>query len=220
LYVHALNGDATWISNQEAATNFINDLLNYNSKSQNNEKFDGINLDIEPYILSSWEKDTNGNSLTLVQSPVNTEIATQYLQLLSSARGMISAKGEGMTFGVDTPFWFDSNGFELIYNGNNKLLSSHVQDITDFIVIMDYTDNYVNAISWATNEMNYGDVNSKNVVLAFETQELSNSGSTFYEEGNSALENMFQQVTNSFSSKLSFKGFAIHHYESYRSLKV
>lgn len=219
LYVHALNGDAAWINSRQTAVNYINALISYNVNARSDEKFDGVHLDIEPYTLPSWEKDPNGDSMTLAQSSANKNIAAQYLQLISSLKGTISESGERMTFGVDIPFWFDAGGFELIYSGNNKLLSSHIQDIVDFITIMDYTDNYSNAITWATNEINYGATISKYVVLAFETQDLGNSGSTFYEEGASALENALQHVANAFSAKPSFKGFAIHHYGSYRSLR-
>ncbi|MCX9011069.1 MAG: hypothetical protein OIN66_08100 [Candidatus Methanoperedens sp.] len=219
LYVHALNGDAAWITSRQAAANYINALVSYNVNAQSNEKFDGVHLDIEPYTLPSWEKDSNGDSMTLAQSSVNRNIATQYLQMLSGLKDTISESKERMTFGADIPFWFDGSGFELIYSGNNKLFSSHIQDTVDFVTIMDYTDNYSNAITWATNEINYGAAISKYVVLAFETQDVGNSGSSFYEEGASALENALQQVTNAFSAKPSFKGFAIHHYGSYRSLR-
>ncbi len=218
MYVHALNGDPTWTTDHQPAANYINTVISYNKNSQINEKFDGINLDVEPYALYSWEKDSYGNSLTLAESSVNTNLATQYLQLLSTVKSIISTSGETITFGVDIPFWFDGNGFELIYNGNSKLLSSHVQDITDFIAIMDYTDSYSNAIAWAAGEVNYGSAAGKYVVIAFETQKLNSPESTFYEEGATGLENAIQQVNNSFSLKLSFKGFAIHHYGSYKVL--
>ncbi len=218
LYVHALNGDPTWTTDHQPAASYIDTVISYNKNSQINEKFDGINLDVEPYVLASWEKDSYGNSLTLAESSVNTNLATQYLQLLSIVKNTISTSGETLTFGADIPFWFDANGFGLAYNGDSKLLSSHIQDITDFITIMDYTDNYNNAIAWAANEVNYGVAIGKYVVIAFETQKLDNSGSTFYYDGAAALEYTIVQVNNSFSTKPSFRGFAIHHYGSYRIL--
>jgi hypothetical protein len=213
LHVHALNGNATWTTNHQTPTNYVNGILNYNSDSQNNEKFEGIHLDVEPYGLNSWEK-----GLTLVQSPVNSNLATQYLQLLSSIRNIILASGETITFGVDIPFWFDDSGFELTYGGNTKLLSSQVQDLTDFVTIMDYTDDYNNAIAWAISEVYYGNTTGKYVVVAFETMKLDNCDSTFNEEGATALKNAIHQVSNAFSGNSSFKGFAIHHYGSYRIL--
>ncbi len=218
LYVHALNGDPTWTTDHQSATNYINTVISYNKNSQINEKFDGINLDVEPYVLASWEKDYYGNSLTLAESPTNTNLATQYLQLLSIVKNTISTSGETVTFGVDIPFWFDANGFGLAYNGDSKLLSSHIQSITDFITIMDYTDNYNNAIAWAADEVNYGVAIGKYVVIAFETQKLDNPESTFYHDGTAALESAIAQVNNSFSTEPSFRGFAIHHYGSYRIL--
>ncbi len=219
LYVHALNGRSAWTTDHQAAVNYIMTVLNYNKNSQPTEKFDGIYLDIEPYTLSSWEKDPDGNSFSLARSSVNKNLAIQYLQLLSSINNTISASGETLTFGEDIPFWLDSNGFELTYNGKTKLLSSHIQDQTDFITVMDYTDNYNNAITWAAYEINYGIAAGKYVVISFETQKLDNPESTFFEEGNVALENAFKQVSYSLSSKSSFKGFAIHDYNSYKALR-
>ncbi|KCZ73580.1 hypothetical protein ANME2D_00651 [Candidatus Methanoperedens nitroreducens] len=214
--VHALNGEPAWTTDHQTATNYVKAVINYNKNSRTNERFDGVCLDVESYVLKSWEKDSNGDSLPLAKSSVNSNLAAQYLKLLSGIKNTISSSGTAVTFGVDIPFWFDGNGFELTYNKSNRLLSSHVQDITDITTIMDYTDNYNNAIAWARYEIDYATRINKSAVIAFETQKLDNPGSTFYEEGAAALENAIKQVNSSFSSKQGFRGVAIHSYESYK----
>ena len=64
--VHLLDGDPIWALNaphRHPADRLLKAVLNYNSQSATEERIDGIQYDVEPYLLStnhpySWEKDT------------------------------------------------------------------------------------------------------------------------------------------------------------------
>jgi len=78
--------------------------------------------------------------------------------------------------------------------------------------------NYNEAINRASREINYGTTAEKGVVIAFETQPLGTDGLTFYEEGHPALDTAIKNVRDTFSSKSSFAGVAIHCYVPYKSM--
>jgi len=217
MFIHALLGQSEWTasSSHNEALAAVDTVLNYNDGST--KKFDGLHLDVEPHTYYLWENDGD-SSKNLEESSTNRDLAAQYLSLLVEIKKKI--EDANIIFGVDIAFWFDDDDFEIEYthNGDYKLLSSHVQDIADFITIMDYTDNKNNAYNFAKDEVSYASLVNKYVTVAFETQEMDASGTTFYEEGTDALEQAITYVSSQFSSSDSFGGFAIHYYGSYKEM--
>jgi|CXWL01.1.fsa_nt_gi hypothetical protein len=183
----------------------FNNVLRYNAGSASAERFDGVNIDIEPYLLDDW-------------SDKKTVRAIQYLELSAEFMRLKSKAGDTLTVGPAMPFWFDGID-DIAWRGQHKRLSDHVQDIYDYVAIMDYR-NFAQGsdgiISHATDELDYADGTGKKVMIGVETLQTENSKVTFYGMGYAAMNEQLRIAEAKFSSHPSFAGVSIHHFDSYR----
>ena len=183
----------------------FNNVLRYNAGSKSAERFDGVNVDIEPYLLDDW-------------SDKKTMRATQYLDLSAEFMRLKLKTGDTLTVGPAMPFWFDGID-DIAWNGQHKRLSDHVQDIYDYVAIMDYR-NFAQGsdgiISHATDELDYADRINKKVIIGAETLQTEPSKVTFYGMGYAAMNEQLMIAETEFSPHPSFAGFSIHHLGSYR----
>lgn len=195
-------------------------IINYNISSKDNEGFDGVNVDVEPYTLPDF-------------APATPSLQIQYLDMLDKMIQRRNVAESRLVFGPAIAKWFDTavHCQQITWGGQTKPLSEHVQDICDYISIMDYRDSAgvrgvfgAGIIPQAENEINYankiGKVNS--VVLGVETLDIANSGDpesiTFREEGRAYMEGQLKLVYDAFKDDPSFGGVAVHHYDSIRDL--
>ncbi|WP_157276578.1 cadherin-like beta sandwich domain-containing protein [Paenibacillus sp. Soil766] len=194
----------------------IEHIINYNLAAGANERFDGVNVDIEPYI--SAEFNSKKPSLQI-----------QYLEGIQKMKNRIQTAGINLPFGPAIPKWYDSsdNSKDITWKGSTKWLSQHVQDISDYIAIMDYRDTAdggAGIMAGAQGEIDYANsINKPNsVVIGVETKDIANSGDpetiTFQEEGRAVLEAELDKVYTAFNDDASFGGIAMHHYDDIRKL--
>ncbi|WP_238357743.1 Ig-like domain-containing protein [Cohnella zeiphila] len=194
----------------------IEQIINYNLAAATDEKFDGVNVDIEPYISPDFKDPSKF-------------LQTEYLDVLQKMIDRRDAAGINLPFGPAIPKWFDSSdqGADIAWNGSTKWLSEHIQDITDYISIMDYRDTAdggAGIIAGAQGEIAYAERIGKpnSVVIGVETSDIADSGDpetiTFQEEGRGQLETELDKVYAAFGASSAFGGIAVHHYDSYRTL--
>lgn len=192
---------------RKAAVRMFENVIRYNANSQPAERFDGVNLDIEPYLLDDWDE-----KLTLR--------ATQYLELAAEFMRLKRNAGSTLVVGPAMPFWFD--GIEQVdWRGQRKRLSDHVQDAYDYVAIMDYR-NFARGrdsiVAHAKDELEYADRTGKTVVIGVETIQTEPRKVTFYGMGIAAMEEQLAIAETEFASHPSFAGFAVHHLRTYRSM--
>jgi len=191
-------------------------VLTYNLAVAPEERFDGINVDVEPYLLPQWKETA-------------TQLPQQYLDLLQTLVQRRDDSGQPVLVGPAIPRWFDSSTCcaSITWHGSTKPLSDHVQDLTDYIAIMDYrdtADGSAGIIAQAEHELAYANALGKplSVVLGVETKDLTGTGDpetvTFWEEGRTHLELELDKVYAAFGQDPAFAGIALHHYESLRAL--
>lgn len=187
-------------------------VLDYNLAVPVEARFDGINVDIEPYILTEWKAP--GNTLPL-----------RWLETLETLMDRRDASGTDILVGPAIPRWLDTSDCctTVSWNGETKPLSEHIQDMTDYISIMDYRDTAdggAGIIAQAQNEINYANTIGKpdSVIIGVETKDLSGGGDpetvTFFEEGRTHLEAELDKVYAAFEGEGSFGGIAMHHFDS------
>lgn len=189
-----------------AAVNMFQNVLRYNASGSPRERFDGINIDIEPYLLDEWS--TN-----------RLKLAVRYLDLSAEFMRLKRKSDDALAVGPAMPFWFD--GIEVTWNGKHKRLSDHVQDIYDYVAIMDYrnfAEGSDGIIDHAEDELTYADRLGKKVVIGLETLKTEPRKITFYGMGQTAMEEQMGIVQKEFGRHPSFAGFAIHHWSSYRAM--
>ncbi|GGD83719.1 hypothetical protein GCM10010911_47380 [Paenibacillus nasutitermitis] len=201
---------------REPALREFEKVLNYNLSSDPKERFDGVNVDVEPYIAADFKTDT-------------PSVQIQYLDYLETILERRDASGLDLPVGPAIPRWYDTsdNTKAIPWKGVTKPLSQHIQDIADYIAIMDYRDQAegsVGIIDQARDELEYANAIEKNnsVVIGVETKDIADGGDpemiSFQEEGRTFMEAELDKVYAAFEENPAFAGIALHHYEDLQKL--
>jgi hypothetical protein len=189
--LRALGGETEWVTDHAAA-------LAWQRTVVRTGLFDGIHLDVEPYLTDGWTTDLQATE-------------TAYLKLLDRMRSASTLQLE-----VDVPFWFGQ------YTVGRRNLADEVLRRVNGVTVMSYRDtatgpNSMLAISqdWLTR----GRAAGKRVRLAAETGELADClHCTFHEEGAAALRLELAKVDSATRQTAAFGGIAVHHYGAWRAL--
>ncbi len=187
------------------ATAMLARVLDYNASAAPNERFDGINLDIEPHLLPDW-------------SEKREVLLEQFLDLSQAFMRMKHASGQSLPIGPAIPFWFD--GINLHWNGNTKPASEHFIDLYDYAAVMDYRNRVEGRdgmIEHVRSELDYARRRGKQVVIGVEVSPNELTKVTFDGKSRAEFEQALSQTAAAYRDNAAFAGFAIHHYRSYRA---
>ena len=163
LDVHALGGGPTWTleSHRYLGGKLVQLAGSYNLKVAGNERFKGVQFDIEPYAREGWFTDTEAGLqeyLTTVE-----EIMAAYRPLLERSAN------RDLQLGFAIPFWFDARGDapdEVAFppeGGEVKPAAYHLIDLlgdlpSAYLVVMSYrnfTGTSNGSIAHARDEFRY-----------------------------------------------------------------
>lgn len=206
--VHALGGSPSWglADKRQNVLALVNWVHAYNQLAASDEKFTGIHLDIEPYLLPEWKAD-------------QPAVIRQWMQNVEAYTDLARQK-PGLEIGCDIPFWLDklalpdSPGTEL----GQWLIGKH-----DLVAIMSYRDRAEgpNSItSLAAEELGWGDGLGKTIYLGVETKQSSEGDFvSFYEEGLQQLNQEVAKLPALVGNHPSYGGVAVHSYEHWKALK-
>jgi len=189
---------------REQALAMFRRILAYNAASRPGERFDGVNLDIEPHILDQW----------------NTQRDQLLLQFLDLGRSLMDLKKEAkqtLPVGPAIPFWLDNIALE--WNGLKKPVSEHVLDIYDYAALMDYRDHAEGRdgiLSHAAAELKYAGPRGRKVVIGIETTPNEIKKVSFNHLAEADMERELALAERSFTGQPAFVGFVIHHFRGYR----
>jgi hypothetical protein len=122
----------------------------------------GIKYDVEPYLTKEWK--AGGETRRIVMH--------DYLAFLRKARLVLDEKTPHLLLGVDTPYWWDRDEFVMECGGRSQRFSEHVQDLTDFIVIMSYWRDPRKVLESVEGERRYAERIEKLVHPSLETIQL------------------------------------------------
>ncbi len=209
--VEFLEGDKSWATPQNMGVGeaLVDRILAFNQGTTNTtQRFDGIHFDVEPYLLNT----KSGND-PLDWNYDQGLIWTTYLTFLSDCQAKVNTYNAGnapqIRFGVDIPYWLVLNAVP----GPQDVI-----DRVNYVGVMAYKDTPANIISAAQDEINYAASAGKKVYIDVETSMPTDSvnfppSTTFYEEGNAAMETALAQVETNFSGASSYAGMAMHYYE-------
>ncbi|MDD5449313.1 MAG: sugar-binding protein [Candidatus Omnitrophica bacterium] len=200
--IEALTGNPVWslAVNHQLTLNWIKFFLEYNKDRPQEERINGVSLDVEPYLTAEWEKDRE-------------MIKKEYLELLAKCRALIDSYGQEFKMGVAIPFFYDKED-------DGKFERSILENV-DYIALMDYYDTAKDIIDRARFHIQLAKELNKKVFIGVETQDLvemrqGKRRNTFIEEGWEEMERQLEAVKQEFLLEPSFEGFAIHCYYSYR----
>lgn len=193
----------------QAARDMMRHLLDYNRAVQPSERFDGAHLDIEPYTLEAWNDTTRADLCRLY--------------LVRSREWVAMAREAGKAFQVSAaiPFWYDR--FEVVWEGVRRPMNAHVQDLYDYVVLMDYRNEAQGGdgiIAHARDEVAYAAARGKRVVVGLETGDTQPAKLTFRHLGPAALTREMAEVEAAFAGQRAFGGFALHHLDTWMALQA
>jgi len=197
--VDYLCGDAEYVTDKKRKEGLweLNYALTYNRSATASRRFDGIQFDVEPYMLPGWP---------------SAALRAQYLDFLSVCNAKIKMSGQSLKLGVAIPRWFDAQDLHGLYK--------EVLDRVDYVAVMDYVDNSKAFVSDAKNTVAYATEHGKEVWLGAEATELKDEPmATFYQKGNAAMEDAFHSADQAFKSQKGYAGVAVEYYETYRALR-
>lgn len=186
------------------ATAMLARVLDYNAGAEPSERFDGINLDIEPHLLPEW-------------SDKRKALLVQFLDLSQAFMRMKQGSGQTLQVGPAIPFWLD--GIEVHWNGKTKPASEHFIDVYDYVAVMDYrhrAEGSDGIIEHVRSELDYARQHDKKVVIGVEVTPNELAKVTFDGKSRDELEDALSETADTYSGNPAFAGFAIHHYRSYR----
>ncbi|THC44532.1 hypothetical protein [Massilia sp. Mn16-1_5] len=179
-------------------------VLDYNKAAAPEERFDGINVDIEPHILAEW-------------STRKMALLREFVELSSALMAAKQASGQALPIGPAIPFWLD--GLNVEYKGVTKPVSQHVQDLYDYVALMDYRDRALGGdgiVSHAMDELTYADKVGKQVLIGVETLPNAIKKVSFEHLREADMERELGITAKTVGGMKPFGGFVIHHYGQYR----
>lgn len=152
--------------------------------------WDGIHLDIEPYLSSEWKTDQK-------------KAVYRYERLIKRAAD------SGWTFGADIPFWYDE-----VSASTGATLAEFVIQHTDYTVIMAYRDSAAKIMDVSAKERALGRSLEKNVSIAVETIANPEAGGISFSGKSAAyFEKELETLENECGCQV-----AVHHAESWKTL--
>jgi hypothetical protein len=183
-------------------------VLDFNKHTRDaSSRFDGVNIDIEPYLLDDWKTGR----------PVR---GRQYLDLSALFMRMKAEAKSNMLVGPAMPFWYD--GIEDVeWKGQRRKLNEFVQDIYDYVAIMDYrnvAEGSDSIVSLVQDELDYADRMNKKVMIGVETIQTTPEKLTFFGKGGQYFEEQLSLAESAMTRHRSFGGFVVHHLTTYRVL--
>jgi hypothetical protein len=179
-------------------------ILAYNAAASTDERFDGVNLDIEPHILDQWPEQ-------------KLQLLRQFLDLGAALMDLKQASGQTLAVGPAMPFWFD--GIELDWHGVTRPVSEHVLGIYDYVALMDYRDHALGQdgiVSNAADEMASAERMHKRLVIGVDVTPDDIQKVSFAHLAETDLERELALAAHAFRRNRAFAGFAIHHYRGYQ----
>jgi hypothetical protein len=204
-----LRGDPRmfFLPNHERARKELRAIISFNRTLPAGALFKGVKYDVEPYSTAEWKAG----------GAARERVVRDYLTFLREARSILKEEAPGLWLAADIPFWWDRDEFIFEFGGETKRLSEHVQDLTDFIVIMSYwrsAQKVFDSVEW---ERTYAERTRKVVHPALETIELKQDPDiSFWGLPAEDLWNTVKQLQERAAEDPALGGVMIH---SYRGLR-
>lgn len=202
--VHAMGGHPVWAleENRSRILALVKWVEAYNQEASADERFRGVHLDIEPYVMPNWRDDKDA---VLRQWMDNIEAFVSY------------AKAAKLETSVDLAAWLDNTPTP----GQPDTPFSHwMLDRLDHTTLMAFRDSASSIVGLVENQMKYAESSGKKLVVAVETKE-SHEGNfvSFHEEGMAEMNRQLQRVAQLLGGYSSYIGQAIHAYEYWKNGK-
>ncbi|KGX91105.1 hypothetical protein N781_05255 [Pontibacillus halophilus JSM 076056 = DSM 19796] len=202
--VFALGGDPNWALSKHKRTvqGFASIVQTYNENVPEEAQFQGIHVDIEPYLLPKWE----GNQEQVVKDWMgNVEALVQQVK-----------EDDSLMVSGDFPFWIH----KITVPNGDETLSNWMLGQLDSMTVMAYRDQATgpNSIkSIVTPLMEEASDNNHSLVVAVNIINTSEGDhTTFYGKGSEALTSELTKLNKELRKEAGYAGIAIHDYKNWK----
>ena len=240
--VEFLAGDKTWALQDidpvtgepwsEVGNTVLQQVLDYNASSESYQRFDGIQYDVEPYTLE--------DPLDWSIPDQRSMIWAQFMISITNWQNMVNnhkvAENDPIRFGMAIPRFWDPGVQD---PADHRL----IQDVVDYVVVLDYDHRISNAVNDAQSELNYAedpnndgdrsDAKPDSIAIGIETIDVTWTephpwhkymfmhSASFFSKNNAdaeelimALEDEYEHPTITSNNFSSFIGTSFHYYEN------
>lgn len=203
--VEALGGDPNWAltANRQSISDLVSWVKAFNRNARPDERFSGIHVDIEPYLLPAWKEDRDA-------------IVKQWLKNVSYFAAE-TKKDTDLAVGADLPFWIDS----VTVPGSEEKVSNWMVQRLDSITLMAYRNQalgqngIVDIVEKIVDDAN-GHKEGSVIVGVNIMETMEGAHVSFFEEGADEMNNQLAILQEELSGHPAFAGSAIHDYESWK----
>ena len=191
--------------NHEQTLRELRAIIAFSETLPKDNLFKGIKYDVEPYRTKEWKTDD-----TSLKTVIH-----DYLTFLHTARSVLEKEAPHLWLAVDVPFWWDKDKFILEFEGKSKRFNEHVQDLTDFIVVMSYRRSAQQVLNCVENELRYAKQINKVIFTSLETIKLTHDQHiSFWELPVAQFWNIVPQLLETAKEDPAMGGVMVHCYRS------
>ncbi|AWP28560.1 hypothetical protein AWU65_19395 [Paenibacillus glucanolyticus] len=199
--VHALGGQPDWAygEGQGQGMELLTWLDEYNQASAPEEKFEGVQFDVEPYVLRRWDRE----QVQVVEEwSANMKVWVQ------------EAERQNLPLSAAVPFWLDS--IPGPKGENSDSFSRWMIQNTDAIAVMAYRDSGEQMYELSKEELKQADELGKSVWIGMELGDTEEGEHlTFFTKSEQEMEDEALSAAKLGSDHSSFAGLAVHHYQAW-----
>lgn len=228
LGVHAVAGAPTWT---EQARRYLGpmtvDLVAAYNNDPANEKLQGVQLDIEPYLERSWSRNVTASLqayLTTIRDTVE-----RYRKVREQSGN------KGLQLGVTIPFWYEGSldAPPVLFGSETKYAAFHLVDMlwTDpqaYVLVMAYRnfasspDPIVNAdgsIALVSGEFNYASTSGAacGIVIGQEFGLVEPKKISFGWVGRAAFRQAAGELLAAYGGRPQFRGLSVNDLDAYEA---
>lgn len=136
LTIHALGGAPEYGLREQHRVPLavVDAVIAFNERGDDEERFDGIHFDNEPYLLVAWHSPK-----------LREKILCEFLELNAECQRRVR-RNSNMQYGIDVPFWWHAKAAggephgNVSFRGVRKPASYHCIDMLDNVGVMNYRD--------------------------------------------------------------------------------
>jgi len=208
--VNALRGEKSMFfeANHSKALDQLAAIIEFDAQLPAKVHLAGIKYDVEPYLTAEWKAGGEQRS----------KVIRDYLVFLKKANDLLEERAPHLELSVDVPFWWDKPEFATSFNGSNKLLVHHIQDLTDWIGIMSYRRNSADVLRLVQTELTYAGRMNKpgSVCPAVNTNEIKGAEhwTTFWGTPPATFRKTVGELQHELSGDPAVRLIMLHHYKS------
>lgn len=205
--VAALGGDANWLTEDGFAAyqRWLSKIKDYQAEAEDDEKFYGVHIDLEPHQIPQYAADP---------AAMSAEVARVY------DTGRQFCDENKLLFEADVSMWIDDPDLMMPDNNEQVTLGEYITRRVDTLSIMSYRDTAAAQFNDAQPMIDLAVKYGRKVLLGSETGESTEADFvTYYEEGKAKMMEQQQMLKAMMDEKYSNYGLAIHYVDSWFLLK-